>query len=123
MASSISKNHSNLKPHSLWNEGLPAIQQKATKETKRGLPLRSLRLLLFKTSQHDRLSLLSNVPAHRPRASDASHATETHSRGSVQPVCSALIVSWNKRNAPLLPAICDSAVHLGYRCTVGLPAK
>src|SRR5438128_947800 len=65
MASSISKNHSNLKPHSLWNEGLPAIQQKATKETKRGLPLRSLRLHLFKTSQHDRLSLLSNANTDR----------------------------------------------------------
>src|SRR6266566_2797920 len=28
-----------------------------------------------------------NVPAHRPRASDAQIATKTQSRGSVQPVC------------------------------------
>jgi len=28
-----------------------------------------------------------NAPAHRPRASDAWLATETQSRGSVQPVC------------------------------------
>jgi len=33
--------------------------------------------------------LLPNAPAHRPRATDARHSTETQSRGSVQPVCSA----------------------------------
>jgi len=34
-----------------------------------------------------------NVSAHRPRASDAWHATETQSRGSVQPVCYAWSIS------------------------------
>ena len=33
---------------------------------------------------------MPNAPAHRPRANDARHATETLSRGSVQPICSAL---------------------------------
>src|SRR5207249_4159011 len=33
---------------------------------------------------------MPNVPARRPRADDARHATETPSRGSVQPVCYAI---------------------------------
>src|SRR5436190_3674716 len=36
---------------------------------------------------------LPNVPAHRPRASNRCRATETQSRGSVQPVCSAISCS------------------------------
>jgi hypothetical protein len=35
----------------------------------------------------------SNVPAHRRRANDVRLSTETRSRRSVQPVCSAMCVS------------------------------
>jgi hypothetical protein len=41
-----------------------------------------------------RLHVATNVPAHRPRASDAPRGTATRSRGSVQPVCYPICVSW-----------------------------
>ncbi len=40
----------------------------------------------------------SNVPAQRPRATDVRIATETLSRGSLQPVGSAMEFSQNLKN-------------------------
>src|SRR5437870_2893553 len=49
----------------------------------------------------------SNAPAHRPRASDARHAAETQSRGSVQPVCSAFCSMWMSPHDAISIGQCD----------------
>jgi hypothetical protein len=56
----------------------------------------------------------ANLPAHRPRASDARFETETLSRGSVQPVFDILIILRHK----LTPTITDDPGTLER-----LPAK
>ena len=67
--------------------------------------LRALRCLLFKDPSHVTITLQSNDPAHRPRASDVQLETTAQSRGSVQPVCwtfslSVAIPSQDARHSP-----------------------
>ena len=82
------------KPHKLpWMaENQYGVLRKATPEE-------------MKTIQVGRDILMQpNAPAHRRRADDVRLSTETQSRRSVQPVCSAICMSFSFQASHILPS-------------------